>query len=63
MTICRPRTGDRDDRLRQVSLEQLERRGQAERIAREDYEARQVLVTVEEKEHPVGATTSIDGSP
>ncbi len=42
----------RDDRLRQEALEQLERREQAERIAREDYQARQVLVTVEEKEHP-----------
>ena len=42
----------RDDRLRQEALEQLERREQAERTAREDYEARQVLVTVEEKEHP-----------
>jgi len=43
----------RDDQLREDQLQQLERRGQAERIAREDYEARQVLVTVEEKPHPV----------
>jgi len=42
----------RDDRLRQEQLDQLERREQAERTAREDYEARQVLVVVEEKEHP-----------
>jgi hypothetical protein len=42
----------RDDRLRREQVDQLERREQAERIAREDYEARQVLVTVEEKEHP-----------
>ena len=42
----------RDDRLRQEALEQLERREQAERIAREDREACQVLVTVEEKEYP-----------
>ncbi len=42
----------RDDRLRQEALEQLERREQAERTAREDYEARQVLISVEEKDHP-----------
>lgn len=42
----------RDDRLRQEALEQLERREQAERAAREDYEARQVLISIEEKEHP-----------
>lgn len=42
----------RDDRLRQEQMDQLERREQTERIAREDYEARQVLVTVEEKSHP-----------
>jgi hypothetical protein len=42
----------RDDRLRHEALEQLERRERTERTAREDYEARQVLVTVEEKEHP-----------
>jgi len=42
----------RDDRLRQEQLDQLEQREQAERIAREDYEARQVLVQVEEKSHP-----------
>jgi hypothetical protein len=42
----------RDDRLRQEQLDQLERRERAERIAREDYDARQVLVQVEEKEHP-----------
>ena len=42
----------RDDRLRQEALEQSERREQAERTAREDYEARQVLVQVEEKEYP-----------
>src|SRR5258708_11097711 len=42
----------RDDRLRQGQLDQLEQREQAERTAREDYEARQVLVTVEGKEHP-----------
>ena len=42
----------RDDRLRQEAQYQLERHGQADRIAREDMEARQVLVTVEEKEHP-----------
>jgi hypothetical protein len=42
----------RDDRLRREALEELERREQAERTAREDYEARQVLVAVEEKEHP-----------
>lgn len=41
-----------DDRLRQEQLDQLERREQAERTAREDYEARQVLVQVEEKENP-----------
>jgi hypothetical protein len=41
----------RDDRLRQEQLNQLERREQTERTAREDYEARQVLVMVEEKEH------------
>ena len=43
----------RDDRLREDQLHQLERREQAERTAREDYEARQVLVTVEEKPGPV----------
>lgn len=42
----------RDDRLRQEQLDQLQRREQAERTAREDYEARQVLVQVEEKSHP-----------
>ena len=42
----------RDDRLRQEQLDQLERRERAERTAREDYEARQVLVQVEEKDHP-----------
>lgn len=42
----------RDDRLRQEALDQQERRERGERTAREDYEARQVLVTVEEKEHP-----------
>lgn len=42
----------RDDRLRQEALDQAERREQAERTARDDYEARQVLVTVEEKEYP-----------
>jgi hypothetical protein len=42
----------RDDRLRKEQLDQLERRERAERIAREDYEARQVLIQVEEKEHP-----------
>lgn len=42
----------RDDQLRREALEQLERRELAERTAREDYEARQVLVTVEEKDHP-----------
>lgn len=42
----------RDDRLRQEQLDQLERREQAERTVKENYEARQVLVTVEEKEHP-----------
>lgn len=31
----------RDDRLRQEQMDQLERREQTERIAREDYEARQ----------------------
>jgi hypothetical protein len=48
------RTEDRarDDRLRQDALDQLERRERVERIAREDKEARQVLVTVEEKEYP-----------
>ncbi|HLM90269.1 MAG TPA: hypothetical protein VK284_14835, partial [Streptosporangiaceae bacterium] len=38
--------------LRQEALDQAERREQAERTARDDYEARQVLVTVEEKEYP-----------
>ncbi len=42
----------RDDRLRQEQLDQLERRELAEHTAREDYEARQVLVAVEEKQHP-----------
>jgi hypothetical protein len=42
----------RDDRLRQEGLNQLEQREQAERTAREDMEARQVLVAVEKKEHP-----------
>jgi hypothetical protein len=42
----------RDDRLRKETREQAEQREHAERIAREDYEARQVLVMVEEKEHP-----------
>lgn len=42
----------RDDHLRQEALDQLERREQAERIKLEDKEARQVLVAVEEKEHP-----------
>jgi hypothetical protein len=42
----------RDDRLRREALDQAERREQAERTARDDYEARQVLVTVEEKEYP-----------
>jgi hypothetical protein len=45
---------DRDDRLRQEALEQQEKRERNERVAREDYEARQVLVKVEEKEHPGG---------
>jgi hypothetical protein len=43
---------ERDDRLRAEGREDAERREQAERIARQDYEARQVLVTVEHKEHP-----------
>ena len=38
--------------MREEAREQAERRERAERIAREDYEARQVLVTVEAKEHP-----------
>jgi hypothetical protein len=42
----------RDDRLRQEAREQAHQRERAERTAREDYEARQVLVTVEIKEHP-----------
>jgi hypothetical protein len=42
----------RDDRLRQEAIDQQERRERAQREAREDYEARQILVTVEEKEHP-----------
>jgi hypothetical protein len=42
----------RDDRLREEAREQAEQHERAERIAREDYEARQVLVTVEVKEHP-----------
>ena len=42
----------RDDHLRQEHLDQLEGRGRVERTAREDYEARQVLLMVEEKEHP-----------
>jgi hypothetical protein len=42
----------RDDRLRQEALDQAERRERTERIDREDYEARQVIVIVEEKEHP-----------
>lgn len=41
---------ERDDRLREEARGQAERRENAERIAREDYEARQVLVTVEAKE-------------
>src|SRR5579863_8134746 len=41
----------RDDRLRQEAQEETERREQIERTAREDYEARQVLVMIEEKEH------------
>jgi hypothetical protein len=43
----------RDDDLRQQQLDQLESRERAERASREDYEARQVLVTVEEKANPV----------
>lgn len=55
---------ERDDRLRQEQLAQLERCERVERIAQEDYEARQVLVIVEEKEHtPASATTSIAASP
>jgi hypothetical protein len=42
----------RDDDLRQQQLDQLEKREQAECTAREDYEARQVLVTVTEEDHP-----------
>jgi hypothetical protein len=53
----------RDDRLRQEGLDQLERREQAERTAREDKEARQVLVAVEEKNTPVWVTTSTAESP
>ena len=41
----------RDDRLRQEARDETERRERDERIAREDFEARQVLVVVEEKEH------------
>jgi hypothetical protein len=51
----------RDNRLRQKALNQLERRERAERTAREDYEARQVLVTVEEKEQPGRGRTSTGG--
>jgi hypothetical protein len=54
---------ERDDRLRQEQLDQLKRREQAERSAREDYEARQVLVMIEEKEHPVMVMTSTSASP
>jgi hypothetical protein len=42
----------RDDQLRKDQLDQLEQRERAERIAREDFEARQVLVMVEEENHP-----------
>ena len=42
---------ERDDRLRKEQLDHLERRELVERTAREVYEARQVLVVVEEKEH------------
>jgi hypothetical protein len=38
---------ERDDRLRQQAAEELERRELAERRAREDYEARQVVVKIE----------------
>ncbi len=41
----------RDDRLREEAREQAEQHERAERVAREDFEARQVLVTVEVKEH------------
>jgi hypothetical protein len=43
---------ERDDRLRREAREETERREQAERTTRQDYEARQVLVTVEDKDHP-----------
>jgi hypothetical protein len=43
----------RDDQLRKEQLDQLERRDRAERIAREDQEARQVIVMVFERDHPI----------
>jgi hypothetical protein len=42
----------RDDRLRQDALKQTVDRERVERTAREDYEARQVLVRVEAENHP-----------
>jgi hypothetical protein len=51
-TVKRTEDRTRDDRLRQEAGEEAERREQHALTAREDYEARQVLVMVEEKEHP-----------
>lgn len=42
----------RDDLLRHEAAGERDQRDAAERRAREDYEARQVLVTVEAQEHP-----------
>src|ERR1039457_7282809 len=39
----------RDDRLRRETADEMERRERAEHTAREDYEARQVVVTIETK--------------
>jgi hypothetical protein len=54
---------ERDDLLRRADAEERDRRDAAERRAREDYEARQVLVTVTDEAAAAGAlAASIDRS-
>lgn len=43
---------ERDERLRRKAADERDHREAAERRVREDYEARQVLVTIERKTHP-----------
>jgi len=49
MTRRRAQDRERDDRLRREAAEERDQHEAADRRAREDYEARQVLVTVEER--------------